>query len=63
LAYHNNAAQFLAEWNNAPTYQAKNNLEQEPVKRSPAEDVQFAAMLKINLQMQALVVQLNTRVD
>jgi hypothetical protein len=30
---------------------------------SPAQDVQFAAMLKINLQMQALMVQLNTRVN
>jgi hypothetical protein len=42
--------------------QDKDNLEQEAVSRSPAQDVQFAAMLKINLRMQALVVQLDTRV-
>ena len=62
LAYHN-AAQFLAAWNAAPSDQAKDNLEQEAISRSPAQDVQFAAMLKINLRMQALVVQLNTRVN
>jgi hypothetical protein len=59
LAY-NNAAQFLAAWNTAPTDQAKDNLEQEAISRSPAQDVQVAAMMKINLRMQALVVQLNT---
>jgi hypothetical protein len=47
----------------APSDEAKNNLEQETVSRSPAQDVQFAAMLKINLRMQALVVQLNTIVN
>jgi hypothetical protein len=62
LAYHN-AAQFLAAWNAAPSDQAKDNLEQEAISRSLAHDVQFAAMLKINLRMQALVVQLNTRVN
>jgi hypothetical protein len=62
LAYHN-AAQFLAAWNAAPSDKAKDNLEQEAISRSPAQDVQFAAMLKINLRMQALVVQLNTRVN
>jgi hypothetical protein len=62
LAYHN-AAQFLAAWNAAPSDQAKDYLEQEAVSRSPAQDVQFAAMLKINLRMQALVVQLNTKVN
>jgi hypothetical protein len=55
LTYHN-AAQFLAAWNAAPSDQAKDNLEQEAISRSPAQDVQFAAMLKINLRMQALVV-------
>jgi hypothetical protein len=60
LAYRN-AAQFLAAWNAAPSDQAKDNLEQEAVIRSPAQNVQFTAMLKINLQMQALVVQLNTK--
>jgi hypothetical protein len=62
LAYHN-AAQFLAAWNAAPSDQAKDNLEQEAISWSPAQNVQFAAMLKINLQMQALVVQLNIRVN
>jgi hypothetical protein len=41
----------------------QDNLEQEAVNRSPAQDVQFTAMLKINLQMQVLVVQLNTIVN
>jgi hypothetical protein len=62
LAYQN-AAQFLAAWNAAPSDEAKDNFEQEAVSRSPAQDEQFAAMLKINLEMQALVVQLNTRVN
>jgi hypothetical protein len=62
LAYHN-AAQFLAAWNVAPSDQAQDNIEQEAVSWSPAQDVQFAAMLKINLQMQALVVQLNIKVN
>jgi hypothetical protein len=62
LAYHS-AAQFLAAWNAALLDQAKDNLEQEAINWSPAQDVQFAAMLKINLRMQALVVQLNTRVN
>jgi hypothetical protein len=62
LAYHN-AAQFFAAWNAAPSDQAKDNLEQEAISWSPALDVQFAAMSKINLLMQALVVQLNTRVN
>jgi hypothetical protein len=52
LAYHN-AAHFFAAWNAAPSDQAKDNLEQEAVSRSPAQDVQVAAMLKINLRMQA----------
>jgi hypothetical protein len=38
LAYHN-VAQFLAPWNAAPSDQAKDNLEQEAVSRSPAHDV------------------------
>jgi hypothetical protein len=62
LAYQN-AAQLLAAWNAAPSDEAKDNLEQEAVSQSPAQDVQFAAMLKINLRMQALVVQLNTKVN
>jgi hypothetical protein len=62
LAYHN-AAQFLAAWNAAPSDQVKDNLKQEAISWSPAQDVQFAMMLKINLRMQVLVVQLNTRVN
>jgi hypothetical protein len=62
LAYQN-AAQFLAAWNAAPSDQARDNLEQEAISWSPAQNVQFAAMVKINLRMQALVVQLNTRVN
>jgi hypothetical protein len=61
LAYQN-VAEFLAAWNAAPSDQDKDNLEQEAVSRSLAQNVQFAVMLKINLQMQTLVVQLNTRV-
>jgi hypothetical protein len=61
LAY-NNAAQFLAAWNTAPSDQAKDNLEQEAINRSPAQDVQFAAMMKINLRLQATVSQLTNRV-
>jgi hypothetical protein len=59
---YNNAAGFIAAWNTAPSDQARNNLEQEAVNRSPAQDVQFAAMLKINLRLQATVGQLTNRV-
>jgi hypothetical protein len=62
LAYHN-AAKFFAAWNAAPSDQAKDNLEQEAISWSSAQNVHFAAMLNINLRMQALVVQLNTRVN
>jgi hypothetical protein len=63
LAYQN-AAEFLAAYKAAPSNEdVKDNLEQEAISWSPAQDVQFAAMSKINLQMQALVVQLNTRVN
>jgi hypothetical protein len=58
----NNAAGFLAAWNTAPSDQARNNLEQEAVNGSPAQDVQFGAMLKINLRLQATVGQLTNRV-
>jgi hypothetical protein len=47
---------ILVAWNAAPSDQAKDNLEQEAISRSLAQDVQFATMLKISLQMQALVV-------
>jgi hypothetical protein len=59
---YNNAAGFLVAWNTAPSDQARDNLEQEAVNRSPAQDVQFAAMLKITLRMQATVGQLTNRV-
>jgi hypothetical protein len=59
---YNNAAGFLATWNTAPSDQARNNLEQEAANRSPAQDVQFAAMLKINLRLQATVGQLTNRI-
>jgi hypothetical protein len=59
---YNNAAGFLAAWNTAPSDQARDNLEQEAVNCSPAQDVQFAAMLKINLRLQATVGQLTHRV-
>jgi hypothetical protein len=62
LAYQN-VAEFFAAWNASSSDQNKDNLEQEAISRSPAQDVQFAAMLKINLRMQTLVVQLNTRVN
>jgi hypothetical protein len=61
LAY-NNAGQFLAAWNTAPTDQARDALEQEALSRSPAQDVQFAAMLKTNLWLQASVGQLTIQV-
>jgi hypothetical protein len=41
----------------------KHNRNKEAISWSPAQDVQFAAMLKINLRMQALVVQLNAKVN
>jgi hypothetical protein len=59
---YNNAAGFLAAWNSAPSDQARNNLEQEAINCSSAQDVQFAAMLKINLRLQATVGQLTNRV-
>jgi hypothetical protein len=62
LAY-NNAAGFLAAWNAALSDQAKDDLEQEAINRSPAQDVHFAAMMKINLRLQATVGQLTNRVN
>jgi hypothetical protein len=50
LAY-NKPAQFFAAWNTAPSNQAKDNLEQEAFICSPAQNVQFAAMMKIKLRM------------
>jgi hypothetical protein len=62
LAY-NNAAQFLAAWNTSPSDQARDNLEQEAINRSPAQDVQFAAMLKIDMRLQAVVGLLTNQVN
>jgi hypothetical protein len=62
LAYQN-AVKILAAWNTAPSDPAKDTLEQEAASWSQAYAVLFAAMSKINLQMHALVVQLNTRVN
>jgi hypothetical protein len=62
LAY-NNAAGFLAAWNAAPSDQAKDNLEQQAINCSSAQDVQFAAMMKINLWLQATFGQLTNRVN
>jgi hypothetical protein len=38
-------------------------LEQEAITRSPIQDVQFAAMVKINLRLQATVGQLAGQVQ
>jgi hypothetical protein len=54
LAY-NTAAQFLAMWNNCATNVARQNLEQQAITRSPVAEVQVAAMVKINLRLQATV--------
>jgi hypothetical protein len=62
LAY-NNAAGFLAAWNTAPLDQARDNLEQEAINCSPAQDVQFSATMKINLRLQATVGQLTNQVN
>jgi hypothetical protein len=57
LAYAS-AAQFNALWDAAVTDQAREALEQEALTRSPIQDVQFTAMLKVNLRLQATVGQL-----
>jgi hypothetical protein len=54
LAY-NTAAQFLGMWNNCATDVARQNLEQQAISRSPVAEVQIAAMVKINLRLQATV--------
>jgi hypothetical protein len=51
-------AQFNALWDAAVTDQARAALEQEAITRSPLQDVQIAAMLKITLRLQAQVGQL-----
>jgi hypothetical protein len=50
--------QFNALWDAAVTDQARAALEQEAITRSPLQDVQFAAMVKINLRLQATVGQM-----
>jgi hypothetical protein len=62
LAY-NNAGQFIAAWDNSPSHQARDNLEQEAITRSPAQDVQLAATVKINMRLQVTVGQLVNEVN
>jgi hypothetical protein len=62
LAYAS-GAQFNAQWNACVTDQARATLEQEAITRSPIQDVQFAATVKINLQLQATVGQLAGQVQ
>jgi hypothetical protein len=59
---YNNAVGFIAASNAASSDQARDNLEQEAVNRSPAQNVQIAAMLKINLRLQVTVGHLANRV-
>jgi hypothetical protein len=54
LAY-NTAAQFLGMWNNCATDVARQSLEQQAINRSPVAEVEMAAMVKINLRLQATV--------
>jgi hypothetical protein len=62
LAYAS-GAQFNAQWNACVTDQARAALEQEAITRSHIQDVQFAAMVKINLRLQATVGQLAGQVQ
>jgi hypothetical protein len=59
---HATGAQFNALWDAAVTDQARAALEQEAITRSPLQDVQIAAMLKINLRLQAQVGQLASQI-
>jgi hypothetical protein len=61
LAY-NTAAQFLGMWNNCATDVARQNLEQQAITRSPVAEVQVAAMVKINLRLQATVGRLTGQI-
>jgi hypothetical protein len=54
LAY-NTTAQFLGMWNNCATDVARQNLEQQAISRSPVAEVQLAAMVKMDLRLQATV--------
>jgi hypothetical protein len=62
LAY-NTAAQFLGMWDNCATDVARQNLEQQAISRSPVVEVQLAAMVKMNLRLQATVGTLTGQVD
>jgi hypothetical protein len=62
LAYAS-GAQFNAQWDACATDQAHAALEQEAISRSPIQDVQFAAMVRINLRLQATVGQLAGQVQ
>jgi hypothetical protein len=62
LAYAS-GAQFNVHWDACVTDQACAALEQEAISRSPIQDVQFAAMVKINLRLQATVGQLAGQVQ
>jgi hypothetical protein len=63
LAY-NNAAQVFAAWNARPLDQARNNLEHKAITCNPTtQNVQFAAMQKINLRLQTVVGQLTHQVN
>jgi hypothetical protein len=62
LAYAS-GAQFNAQWNACVTDQAHAPLDQEAVSRSHIQDVQFVAMVKINLRLQATVGQLAGQVQ
>jgi hypothetical protein len=54
LAYAS-GAQFNAQWNACITNQACATLKQEAISRSSIQDVQFVAMVKINLRLQATI--------
>jgi hypothetical protein len=56
-------AQFNAQWDACVTDQARAALEQEAIGRSPLQDVQFAAMVKIHLRLQVTVSQLAGQVQ
>jgi hypothetical protein len=54
LAYAS-GAQFNAQWDACVADQASAALEQEAITHSPIQNVQFAAMVKINMRLQATV--------
>jgi hypothetical protein len=62
LAYAS-GAHFNTQWDACVTDEARAALEQEAITRNPIQDVQFAAMVKINLRLQATVGQLAGQVQ